>query len=259
MSASANALRRSAHLLQRWQWSVPTGAIQEKVCSRGRPRPSASTSGLVSAGKRGHDLQFVTEGHAGQTGEAGQELLAAVRERIASKCPQGDPPQPVERAPDGGLGEEQQIAPGQVNGFVGGRLIGSARPRDAPVGPVHVGDGQLQDGERPDTRLAGNGLQETTEVRLLDLLPRQAEPDVQGLHDLAPGGLVRDEDGAVHPAARQDHQLIGRRHGRPGTRTLTCRSRERRPATGPGGPSEGAPRSTGPAPHSSGFRGLPPR
>ena len=165
---------------------------------------------LAQLCERGQDFELVTEGQAGQTGQAGEELAAGVGERIAPERPEGDPAYVVQGAPDGGLGQQQQVPPGQVDGLIGSRVIGGIRPRNAPVGAVDVGDGQLQNGERPDARMTGNGIEEAAEMRLLDPLPRQPEADVHGMYDLALRSLIHHQDGAVHTAARQDDELITR-------------------------------------------------
>ena len=57
--ASTNALRRSAHLLQRPQWRPPTGATHENVCSSGSSRPELQHLGLGQPRERCHDLELV--------------------------------------------------------------------------------------------------------------------------------------------------------------------------------------------------------
>ncbi len=103
------------------------------------------------------------------------------------------------------------------------------------MGAVDIGDRQLQNGEGPDARLIGNGIEEAAEMGLLNPLPRQPEAHVHGMYHLALRSLIHHQDGAVRTAARQDDELITTTcHGRLGTRTLTCRSRERLPGTGQG-------------------------
>ena len=47
--SASNARRRSAHLLQRPQWSPAAGSMHENVCCSGRPRPRSSTWALSSS------------------------------------------------------------------------------------------------------------------------------------------------------------------------------------------------------------------
>ncbi len=110
---------------------------------------------------------------------------------------------------------------------------------------VHVGNRQLEDGQRSNAAVVGDRVEEAAQVSLLDLLPPQSKADVEGLHDLADRRLVGDQDGAVDTAAGQYDQVSSCHQDRPGTRTPMCRSRARPPATDRGEPPEAIPDPSG--------------
>jgi len=69
------------------------------------------------------------------------------------------------------------------------------------VGAVELGDGLLEDHELAHARIEWQGVEEAPETSLLHWLPREAETDVDRLHDAALLAQVGDQDRAVEAAA----------------------------------------------------------
>ena len=256
MPASANALRRSAHLLQRLTVAVADGRDAREGVLEGQVRPRASTSALLRLANGVHHLEPVIERQSGQIRRSRRGTRGCCRRRDCLRA-----------------------SPGRSCGRRAGRTIRRSWPEAA--GCVLAGrrprrgwcrrgcpSPRRSSGRRRRRRLAarrrqqgadagpiGERVQEPSEVRLLDLLPGQAEADVQRLNNLSPAAP------GPPPGWRcRLHRWRGRRGHRAVMIAPVDAPRcaglpnhdlgevgERR--------SAGGPRSIGPAPRSSGCRG----
>ena len=114
-----NASRRSAHLLQRPQCRSERGAMQEKVRSRAKRSAGFDDLVLLATGEGSHHLEGASECPTGQRREAGEEGAVGVGKRIGGQRAECDGGDAIERTPHARLGQQQEVAAGQVDGVVG--------------------------------------------------------------------------------------------------------------------------------------------
>ena len=214
--ATAKPSRRSAHLLHRPQWRPSTGAMQEKVCSSSEVTAKLEDLGLRQACERRPHLERVVETEFHERPEERQNSGAAVGEGVALQRSEGDDFHAIERAPDAwtwtrargcgpagtrrcrGWCRQARPCPTRSNArHTRRRSGGRARPAGAVRG---------RPAARPRNR---------RRCALFGCLPREAEPDVERLHDPALSGQVGDQDRAVDPAAGEDGEGPSAGHGSP--------------------------------------------
>src|SRR5207253_8541918 len=86
------------------------------------------------------DFEGVPHAASHERREVVEELTGAVRKRVSLQGAEGDRVYAVERAPDAGLGEQQQVASWEIDGLVGGSVVGHRVSGDAPVRAVDERD-----------------------------------------------------------------------------------------------------------------------
>ena len=89
--------------------------------------------------------------------EISEESGRAVGERVRSQAAQGEGFDLVQPAPDRGLDREQEVAAGEVDGFVGCLRAGDAGAAGAPVGAVDFGDRLIEDDQALQPRRVDGG------------------------------------------------------------------------------------------------------
>ena len=80
---------------------------------------------------------------------------------------------------------------------------------------INVGDREVEHDQRKWSEVGRQRVQEPPKVSLFSCLPREAETDVERLHDRALSGQVGGQDRAVNPAAGEDGEGATAGHASP--------------------------------------------
>jgi len=171
--------------------------------------PATEHLGLGQAGVREDDPEPAAHRAVEHVLQREEESRAAVGERVRLERAEGQGPDVPEPAPDGRLGREEQVTTGQVNRPVVGP--GPGHPGlagEAPVVVINLRDRLVEDRQGHETRpRRAHRSQVGTENGKLDVLPPQAEPDVDREHPREVAEQVDTEDRTVHPAADEDRRI----------------------------------------------------
>ncbi len=159
------------------------GFMHDSVSSRGTPRLDAQPDhvALVHRRKRRDHFEVVGEAEGQRPRHRGEELRRRIRERVARERAERQPSDPVLRAVDAGLAEEDHVAAGQVDILV--RRVESRRlAAQRPVrGRVEVADRE-RELRRRGHAAEGRTAHQSLERRAFLRFPRQPGADVDRVH-----------------------------------------------------------------------------